>query len=164
LFGEEYARGLFLVRMREEMRKYNLPEAVELPDHITHVLAVIGAMPEDEAKRFVTACVLPAVAKMKSALDDKASAYKHVVAGLADVLQHVWGNGESLSDGSESNHHDAHSASDGVDLLHRFPVADVNFGCGEQGCGDHGCGSSSDSGLVQLSLNENGIPTKGTER
>ena len=48
-FGEEYARGMFLVRMREEMRKYNLAESVELPDHISHVLAVVAAMPDDEA-------------------------------------------------------------------------------------------------------------------
>ena len=40
LFGEEYARGLFLVRMREELRKYNLPESVELTDHLHHVLAL----------------------------------------------------------------------------------------------------------------------------
>ena len=49
LFGEEYARGMFLVRMREELRKYSLPESAELPDHIAHVLAVVAAMPDDEA-------------------------------------------------------------------------------------------------------------------
>jgi nitrate reductase assembly molybdenum cofactor insertion protein NarJ len=42
LFGEEYARGMFLVRMREELRKHGLVETTELPDHITHVLAIIG--------------------------------------------------------------------------------------------------------------------------
>ena len=53
LFGEEYARGMFLVRMREELRKYNLSESVELPDHLSHVLAVVAAMDESEATRFV---------------------------------------------------------------------------------------------------------------
>ncbi len=68
LFGEEYARGMFLVRMREEMRKYDLAESVELPDHISHVLAIVAAMPDDEAVRFVKACVQPAIAKMNDAL------------------------------------------------------------------------------------------------
>ncbi len=44
-------------------------ESAELPDHISHVLAIVAAMPDDEATRFVTACVQPAVEKMNAALD-----------------------------------------------------------------------------------------------
>ncbi|MCA9078269.1 MAG: molecular chaperone TorD family protein [Planctomycetaceae bacterium] len=151
LFGEEYARGMFLVRMREELRKYDLPESVELTDHITHVLAVIGAMREDEATRFVTACVLPAVATLRTAVEKTNSPYRHVISCLADILQHVWGDGETLIDGSESRHPDGHAIPDGVDLLHAFPVADVYPGCGS-GCGDDDCGSySAPRDLVQLS-------------
>jgi nitrate reductase molybdenum cofactor assembly chaperone NarJ/NarW len=145
LFGEEYARGLFLVRMREELRKYQLAESAELPDHITHVLALIGAMPDDEAKRFVTACVLPAAKKMHLALDDKDSPYRHVVSCLALILNHVWGEGKSLLDGSEAEQSQHRSKSDGVDLLHAYPVADVDLGCGSA------CGSSEPQHLVQLS-------------
>ncbi len=141
LFGEEYARGMFLVRMRQELRKYNLPESIELTDHMTHVLAVIGAMPEDEATRFVTACVLPAVVKLHTSVEKSNSPYRHVIACLAEILQHVWGDGESLSDGSESYHRDGHALPDCVDLLHAFPVADVDLGCGGGGCGDNGCGT-----------------------
>ena len=155
LFGEEYARGMFLVRMREEMRKYDLPESAELPDHFVHVLAIISAMPEDEAKRFVVACVLPAAVKLKIALDKTDSIYKHVVTCLAEVLQHVWGDGELLYDGSESGHPDENAIPGGVDLLHQFPVADVNFGCGTEGCGS--CGESGPD-LVQLSVD--GVPVK----
>lgn len=147
LFGEEYARGMFLVRMREELRKYGLPESAELPDHMTHVLSVIGEMPDDEADRFVRACVLPAVQKMQQAFDGKESPYGHIVACLALVLQHIWGQGESLSDGSESAHPDANAVPGGVDLLHAFPIADVNPGCGS------GCGGAADQReLVQLSF------------
>lgn len=134
LFGEEYARGMFLVRMREEMRKYGIAESVELPDHITHVLAVIAAMPDDEAERFVLACVEPAVGKMRQALDNQETPYKHVVACLESVLHHVWGKGESLNDGRETSHPDMHSIPAGVDLLHAFPVADMMSGCAD-GCG-----------------------------
>ncbi len=146
LFGEEYARGMFLVRMREELRKYNLPESRELPDHLTHVLSVIGAMPEEEAKRFVTACVLPAVAKLRTAVNKKQTPYRHVVNCLADILQHVWGDGQPLTDGSEAGHPDKHAIPEGVDLLHAFPVADIDFRCGS------GCGSApNERELVQLS-------------
>lgn len=155
LFGEEYARGLFMVRMREELKKYGLAESIELPDHITHVLAVIGAMPDDEATRFVTACVLPAVRKMLNAFDDNASPYGNVIHCLALILHHVWGAGESLRDGSEADRSGRRTLPDGIDLLHAFPVADVHFG----GCGD--CGSTTAGDLVQLSTN---IPQARSEQ
>ncbi len=158
LFGEEYSRGLFMVRMREELRKYDLAESNELPDHITHVLAIIGAMPDEEAKRFVTACVLPAVRKMLHAFEENDSPYGDVISCMALILHHVWGEGELLSDGSESENSDDRTNSDGVDLLHAFPVADV--GCGSDGCGV-GCGSSEPKNLVQLSTN---IPPKRSEQ
>ncbi len=142
LFGEEYARGMFLVRMREEMRKYGIAESVELPDHITHVLAIIGAMPEDEAERFVCACVRPAVAKMQRALNERETPYRHVVACLEEILTHVWGNGESLSDGSEASHPDMQTMPADVDPLHAFPTPNQMHGCGS-GCGD-GCGDSAE--------------------
>ena len=153
LFGEEYERGQFLVRMREELRKYGLEESTELPDHITHVLLLIAAMPEQEAKPFVTACVLPAVKKMYAALDGKASPYRHVVSCLALILNHVWGEGCSLTDGSKPDHLHNHSIPpEGVDLLHTFPVADVNPGCDGGGCGGN-CESSKPQDLVQFITN-----------
>ena len=140
LFGEEYARGMFLVRMREELRKHGLVETAELPDHITHVLAIIGAMSDEDAGRFVRACMLPAMLKMRDALTDTGSPYSDVVSSLTTTLHHVWGAGFVLTDGSESKHSDGSTIDRGVDLLHAFPVADVHSGCGGGSCGS-GCGS-----------------------
>jgi len=163
LFGEEYARGMFLVRMREELRKYNLTESAELPDHVVHVLDVIGAMPDDEASRFVKACVLPAVLKMHAALEGTGRPYSNVVSCLATILHRVWGEGEMLTDGSESAHPDGNAIPSDVDLLHAFPVAGVQGGCDESGCSDGGCGSSGDDHeLVQLTINDN--PARRDER
>ena len=148
LFGEEYARGLFLVRMREEMRKYGLEESSELPDHITNVLSIIGAMPDGDAARFVSACVQPAVNMMLRAFEANEHPYGDVVSCLALVLNHVWGEGRPLSDGSESQLSAGHSIPEGVDLLHAFPVADV--GCGSGGCGS--CGSPEPGEFVELSI------------
>lgn len=134
LFGEEYERGMFLVRMREEMRKFDLSESSELPDHITHVLAVVTRMPEDEAARFVRSCVQPAVEKMNEALKDKETSFRHVVSCLASVLAAKWGASAPI-DGQDV----LASQSLETDPLRAFPVADV--GCGSScstSCGGPG--------------------------
>ena len=41
-----------------------IAESVELRDHLCHVLAVLAAMPDDQATRFARACVQPAVETM----------------------------------------------------------------------------------------------------
>lgn len=140
LFGEEYARGMFLVRMREEMRKYNIVETVELPDHLGHVLAVLAAMPEDEAIRFVKSCVQPAVEKMNDGLAKKDTPYRDVIFCLAEVMRYTWGEPvESTAEPAQTRRSGAPAfASD--PLRAEFPAADV--GC----CGD-GCGQPK---LVQL--------------
>jgi nitrate reductase delta subunit len=130
LFGEEYARGMFLVRMREELRKHGLPESKELPDHITHVLEVLAAMPADKAERFAKACVLPAALKMHEAIQKQDTPYARPISCLIHVLYHLWGAGarkpsESLA--ASPRHRE------GVDLLHAYPVADVRFECGDCG-------------------------------
>ena len=134
LFGEEYARGMFLVRMREELRKYSLPESNELPDHMTHVLAVVAAMPDAEATRFVRACVQPAVEKMHLALKDTDSPYRHVLRCLASLLQYTWGDPQSVEEVTSAD-----SSTRRVfecDPLHAYPVADVDLGCGSAACGN----------------------------
>ena len=149
LFGEEYARGMFLVRMREELRKYSLPESAELPDHIAHVLAVVAAMPDDEAARFVRACVQPAVEKMNQALLGKDSPYRHVVACLASVMTERWGASEATEQPSVLQSQSMES-----DPLRAFPVADV--GCGG-GCGSN-CGDHAELVPLEINLSAGGEP------
>ncbi len=131
LFGEEYARGMFLVRMREEMRKYGLAESVELPDHLSHVLAIVAAMPDDDATRFVVACVLPALEKMNEALVKIDTPYRHLVACLIATLRHAWGDASYTPRNAASNSETAPFESD---PLRAFPVADVGCDCSSQ-CG-----------------------------
>lgn len=142
LFGEEYARGMFLVRMREELRKYAIPESVELPDHLSHVLAIISAMPEEEAKRFVRACVQPAVEKMKQALTEKETPYRNVINCLSAILKHVWG--EPSPTNAEGGPGSIGSRPFASDPLHAFPVADVACGCNSS------CTSSDGPALLQI--------------
>ncbi|MGD9858083.1 MAG: nitrate reductase molybdenum cofactor assembly chaperone [Planctomycetaceae bacterium] len=152
LFGEEYDRGLLLVRLREELRRHGLSESCELPDHLIHVLPLIGAMSDAEAQRFVTACVQPAVQKMQQAAARSDSPYRNVLDALAAVLQSVWGEGRPMPDGSQVHRADGQTIPEGVDLLHAFPAADVQFGCGgcpsHDGCEEHPSGPP----LVQLTV------------
>ena len=151
LFGEEYARGMFLVRMREELRKYAIPESVELPDHLSHVLSIVSAMPDEEAKRFVRACVQPAVEKMKQALAEKETPYRNVIDCLSTILKHVWG--EPSSTNAEVGSGNRPFASD---PLHAFPVADVTCGCGSS------CSSSDRPDLLQIDLPLETLPVLST--
>lgn len=95
LFGEDYMRGQFLVRMRGELAKYKISESSELPDHLTHVLAVIAEMPDDEAREFSHACVFPAIHKMQAALDKSESPYRHLIRCLMQVLEQLYGKSEA---------------------------------------------------------------------
>ena len=72
LFGENYDRGALLVKMRQELRRYGVAESAELPDHLTHVLTLLGHMEPERAQEFATTCVLPAVEKMFAAFGGKA--------------------------------------------------------------------------------------------
>lgn len=90
LFGEEYSRGLFLVRMREELRRHGLEEDRELPDHITHVLALLAAMRPETAAPFVRSCVWPALGRMQRALAKSGSPYAALFAALRIGLRQAF--------------------------------------------------------------------------
>jgi nitrate reductase delta subunit len=149
LFGEEYARGMFLVRMREELRNYGLQESTELPDHITHVLAVLAAMPPHEAERFAKACVLPAVRTMHQAIQKQDTPYQKPISCLNHVLNYLWSAG---GPGTSEPLIPSPSTRKGVDLLHAYPVADVRFDCGSCG-GDH---PPRELVSLQVDANQNG--------
>jgi hypothetical protein len=87
--------------MREELSRYEIPESSELPDHLTHVLAVLAAMPDHEAHRLAHACVFPALAKMHRALDGMDSPYRHLIRALVLVLEQLHGTSEPWSEEDE---------------------------------------------------------------
>ena len=66
LYGEDYQRGEFLVKMREQLREFNLRESGELPDHLTHGLVLLAHLEPDEAAEFAGSYLLPALDKMRT--------------------------------------------------------------------------------------------------
>lgn len=71
LFGEDYNRGLFLARLRREMKTAGVEEDPrELPDHLTQVLRLLRRMEPVAASDFVVCCVLPALEKIAGAVPE----------------------------------------------------------------------------------------------
>ena len=85
IFGENYERGEFLVRMREQLRRYEIAESSELPDHLCHILPLLDRLDPEEAADLVGQFVLPALAKIKDALNG--SAYQDLVVATATRLE-----------------------------------------------------------------------------
>ncbi|MFQ5606938.1 MAG: nitrate reductase molybdenum cofactor assembly chaperone [Candidatus Zixiibacteriota bacterium] len=86
LYQENYERGLFIVRMRQLMREFDLSESTELPDHLTHVLQAIGRINDDQVGEFISEYALPAMEKMMKGLKDKENPYENVIAGIQSEL------------------------------------------------------------------------------
>jgi len=91
LYGENYSRGEFLVEMRQTLRRLDVPESTELPDHMTHVLLAFGRMPAKEADRFASGFLLPAVAKMLQGLSGKNCPYETVLEAIREVVLSPYG-------------------------------------------------------------------------
>ena len=87
LFGENYARGVLLVRLRALLRKYDVPEATELPDHMTHVLQLIGRAPAGLADALIEGQVGPAIEKMLEGLRSMKSPWVGVLEAARMALR-----------------------------------------------------------------------------
>ncbi len=87
LFGESYDRGTFLVWMRGRLRDLGLAESTDLPDHVRHVLAVLGRMEREDADKFSTACVLPALETVREGLRNKESRYVPLLDAICGWLE-----------------------------------------------------------------------------
>jgi nitrate reductase assembly molybdenum cofactor insertion protein NarJ len=85
LFGENYERGEFLVRMREQLRRYGIPESTELPDHLTHLLVLIDGLEHGEAAELAGQFLLPALTKILDAIKD--NPYRSLIAAIQAKLE-----------------------------------------------------------------------------
>src|SRR5574340_1765374 len=87
LFGENYERGEFLVKMRGELRRLGVAESSELPDHLSHVLEALDRMQADEASDFAAACLFPALDKIIAGFKDKANPFEFVLLAARQLLE-----------------------------------------------------------------------------
>lgn len=87
LYGEDYGRGEFLVKMREHLRAYEIAESSELPDHLSHALALLPKLEDAEAKEFAGFYILPAIDKMRSAWKENRNAYAGLLEATFELLK-----------------------------------------------------------------------------
>ncbi len=95
LFGESYERGEFLVKMRQSLKKYGIPETTELPDHISHCLQVLERLEEKEAMSFVQSYLFPALKKITESLPED-NVYRPAAQALNTYLIEKYPNNEEM--------------------------------------------------------------------
>ena len=98
LFGEAYERGAHLVKMREMLRRHGIEESTELPDHLCHVLKLLGQLEPEEADAYVRTSLLPALTKMLDGFARHSSPYQHVLQALDALIRHLYLQGVQTHD------------------------------------------------------------------
>lgn len=86
LYGDNYDRGAFLVKLREQLRAHNVRESSELPDHLTHVLALLARLDAEQAGALAAESVIPALDKMLAGMAGKESPYEFLLSALREML------------------------------------------------------------------------------
>lgn len=86
LFGEDYARGAFLVEMREHLRTHGVAEGSELPDHLGTLLELTTRLPPDEAVGLIDRALLPAIDRVLTGLRGISSPFALILQAIRDVL------------------------------------------------------------------------------
>jgi nitrate reductase molybdenum cofactor assembly chaperone len=86
LFGENYDRGDFLVKLRGALRAHGVAESSELPDHLSHVLALMDRLSEGERAEFTAKFLQPAMNKLCEGLSKSDSIFLPVLSTLRDQI------------------------------------------------------------------------------
>ncbi len=86
LFGEQYARGIYLAKVRRLLAQYEIAEEELLPDNLLLALILAERLPEDEAGDFIRTCVIPACAILRANLEKIQSSYAILLSAVEAVL------------------------------------------------------------------------------
>ena len=86
LFGEDYARGELLVKLRSENRRYGVDERGELPDNLSVVLNLLTRLPAEESEAFAREYLLPSLRKIREGIKRKDNPYLNLLTALLICL------------------------------------------------------------------------------
>jgi len=103
LYGEQYARGAFLVRARELMREVGLEENTELPDHLPNILRVLARLRAPSVTKLASKFTAPSVRGMVDKLADRPdNPYRGLLAATTKLIEGYFPEAElQTDDGSE---------------------------------------------------------------
>lgn len=86
LYGDNYDRGDFLVRMRDLLARHGIDEGHELPDHLPHVLRLLARLPADAAATLAAESIVPALDKILEGLGAREGPYPALMRGVRAVV------------------------------------------------------------------------------
>ena len=89
LYGEDYKRGQFLVKMRQALQEYGIAESLELPDHLSHCLKLLSELPEEDAGLFYADYLRPAIQRIRKGLE-RENPFRHAVECLDEFLDDLF--------------------------------------------------------------------------
>lgn len=95
LYGENYDRGAFMVKMRELLRDQGITESSELPDHLTHILAVLPNLIPEDRLAFGKIYVMPAISKILEGFGETDNPYKSLIQFINIIFQNEFQIGEA---------------------------------------------------------------------
>jgi len=87
IHGENYARGVFMARMRGLLREHGIEESSELPDHISHVLLVLAKAKPELASALASGVVVQALDKIIEGFPNQENPYRDLICGLRSYLE-----------------------------------------------------------------------------
>jgi len=85
LYGEAYERGAFLVEIREALERAGIAESAELPDHLSHIVMLLGRL-DQEAATNLAVRIIPAVDKIVGNLDGKDDPIEHLLKAIHSLV------------------------------------------------------------------------------
>jgi nitrate reductase delta subunit len=86
VFGESYDRSAFLAMLREDLRVAEVPSGMELPDHITHMLRLIGRLNDVRAGE-CGALIGVALDRILETLAGSGNPYEHLLRAVGTLVR-----------------------------------------------------------------------------
>ena len=85
LYGDAPERGAFLAMVREELARAGVDERGDLPDHLPTLLRLIPRT-DDATASALAALIMPAVTRLRGALEREGNAFGDVLEAVARML------------------------------------------------------------------------------
>jgi nitrate reductase assembly molybdenum cofactor insertion protein NarJ len=76
-----------MVSMRQQIRALGIKETLELPDHLSNILPLLGRLQDAPAAELSRSFVLPALLKMEEALAGKQNPFADVLCAVRNVIE-----------------------------------------------------------------------------